>query len=89
MNTKYNLVRVNTMEITAVKYDTQRKRIGKAYSAEYTQYCHLGTVVVSVLATGPKGFGFDSGQGDGFLRGIKTCSTHSFQMGSKAGGPVS
>jgi hypothetical protein len=31
----------------------------------------LGGVVVSVLATGPKGCGLEPGQGDGFLRAIK------------------
>jgi hypothetical protein len=31
----------------------------------------LGGVVVSVLATRPKGFGFEPGQGDGFSRTIK------------------
>jgi hypothetical protein len=41
--------------------------------------------VVSVLATGPKGRGFEPGQGDGFLRAIKIRSTPSSQMGSKAG----
>jgi hypothetical protein len=40
--------------------------------------------VVSVLATGPKGYGFEPGQGNGFLRVIKIRSTPSFQMGSKA-----
>jgi hypothetical protein len=38
----------------------------------------LGGVVVSVLATGPKGRKFESGQGDGFLRAIKIRSTPSF-----------
>jgi hypothetical protein len=37
-----------------------------------------GGVVVSVLATGPKGRGFKPGRGDGFLRAIKICSTPSF-----------
>jgi hypothetical protein len=40
--------------------------------------CHLGAVVVSVLATGPKGRGFRPGRGDGFLRAIKIRSTHFF-----------
>jgi hypothetical protein len=31
-----------------------------------------------VLATGPKGRGFEPGQGDGFLRAIKVCSTYYF-----------
>jgi hypothetical protein len=35
----------------------------------------LGGVVVSVLATGPKGCGFEPSQGDGFLRAIKIRST--------------
>jgi hypothetical protein len=35
-------------------------------------------VVVSVLATSPKGRVFDPGQGDGFLRAIKIRSTPSF-----------
>jgi hypothetical protein len=45
----------------------------------------LGGVVVSVLATGPKGCGFEPGQDDGFLRAIKIRSTPSSRMGSKAG----
>jgi hypothetical protein len=38
----------------------------------------LGGVVVSVLATGPKGRGFEPGQDDGFLRAIKNRSIPSF-----------
>jgi hypothetical protein len=38
----------------------------------------LGSVVVSVLATGPKGRAFKPGRGDGFLRAIKILSTPSF-----------
>jgi hypothetical protein len=34
--------------------------------------------VVSVLATGPNGYGFEPGQGDGFLKAIKIRSTPSF-----------
>jgi hypothetical protein len=45
----------------------------------------FGGVVVSVLATGPRGRGFEPGQGDGFLRAIKIRSTPSSRMGSKAG----
>jgi hypothetical protein len=45
----------------------------------------LGGVVVSVLATGPKGCGFEPGQGEELLRVIKIHSTPSSQMGSKAG----
>jgi hypothetical protein len=40
-------------------------------------YC-LDGVVVSVLASGTKGRGFESGQGDGFLRAIKIHITPSF-----------
>jgi hypothetical protein len=49
---------------------------------------HLGGVVVSVLATGPKGRGFEPSQGDGFLRAIQIRSTPSSRMGSKAGSHV-
>jgi hypothetical protein len=49
------------------------------------QWCRLGGVVVSVLATGPKGCGFELGQGNGFLRAIKIRSTPSSRTGSKAG----
>jgi hypothetical protein len=45
----------------------------------------LGGVVVSVLATGPKGCGSKPGQGDGFLRAIKIRRPPSSRMGSKAG----
>jgi hypothetical protein len=48
----------------------------------------LDGVVVSVLATGPKGCEIELGQGDGFLRVIKIRSTPSFRMGSKAGNPM-
>jgi hypothetical protein len=47
--------------------------------------CRLGGVVVSVVATGPKGCGFEPSQGDVFLRAIKICSTPPSWMGSKAG----
>jgi hypothetical protein len=47
--------------------------------------CRLGGLVVSVLATGPKGCGFEPGQGDEFLRAIKIRSISSSRMGSKAG----
>jgi hypothetical protein len=48
-------------------------------------WCRLGGVVVSVLATGPKGCEFEPGQGDGFLRAVKIRSTPSCRMGSKSG----
>jgi hypothetical protein len=35
--------------------------------------------VVSVFATGPKGHGLKPGQGNGFLRAIKICSTPSIR----------
>jgi hypothetical protein len=37
----------------------------------------LGGIVVSMLATGSKGCGFEPGQGDGFLRAIKIRSWRS------------
>jgi hypothetical protein len=40
--------------------------------------CHLGGVMVSVPATGPKVRGFKPGQRDGFLTAIKIRSTPSF-----------
>jgi hypothetical protein len=46
---------------------------------------HLDGVVVSVLATGPKGRGFKPGQSNGFLSVIKIRTTPSSWMGSKAG----
>jgi hypothetical protein len=49
----------------------------------------ISGVVVSVLAIGPRVCGFESGQGDGFLRAIKIRSTSSFRIGSKAGCPMS
>jgi hypothetical protein len=51
--------------------------------------CHLGVVVVSVLATGPKNRGFKPGRGDGFIRAIKIRSTPSSRMENKGGGPMS
>jgi hypothetical protein len=41
-------------------------------------YCRLSGIVVSVLATGPEGWGFKPGRGDGFLRAIKIRSTPFF-----------
>jgi hypothetical protein len=43
-----------------------------------TNYSRLSGVVVSVLATGPKGHGFKPGQGNEFLRVIKIHITPSF-----------
>jgi hypothetical protein len=45
----------------------------------------LGGVLVSVLATGPKDYWFEPGQGEGFLRATKILSTPSSRMGSKVG----
>jgi hypothetical protein len=44
----------------------------------YSALCRLGGVLVSVLATGPKGRVFEPGLGGGFLRAIKISSTPSF-----------
>jgi hypothetical protein len=45
---------------------------------KYKYFRRLGGIVVSVLATGPKGRGFEPGQGDGFLRVIKIRDIPSF-----------
>jgi hypothetical protein len=44
-----------------------------------TPHSCLGHVVVGVLGTGPKGRGFELGQGDRILRAIKFLSTPSFR----------
>jgi hypothetical protein len=49
----------------------------------------LGSVVVTMLATGAKVRWFRPGQDHVFLRAIKIRSTPSSRMGSKAGGPMS
>jgi hypothetical protein len=54
-------------------------------TADWVSHSRLGGVVVSVIATGPNGCGFEPGQGDGFLRAIKIRNTRSSRMGSKAG----
>jgi hypothetical protein len=46
-------------------------------------------VVVSVLATGPEGRGFEPYQNDRFLRVIEVFSTPLLRMGSEAGGTMS
>jgi hypothetical protein len=51
-------------------------------------FCHLGGEVVSVLVTGPKGCGFEPGQGNGFLRAIKILSTSSFGWEVKPEAPT-
>jgi hypothetical protein len=52
-------------------------------SIKYEKFSCFGGVVFSVLATGPKGCRFEPGQGDGFLRAIKICSTPSFLLDKK------
>jgi hypothetical protein len=59
------VVATSTAHPTCIDYITRLKRC-------------LGGVVVSVLATGPKGRGFEPGKGVGFLRAIKIRSTPSF-----------
>jgi hypothetical protein len=46
--------------------------------AVHNSESRLGDLVVSVLVTGHKSYGFEHGQGDGFLRAIKFRSTSSF-----------
>jgi hypothetical protein len=45
--------------------------------------------VVSVLATGPKACGFETGQGDGFLRAIKIRAHLSLEWEVNREGPMS
>jgi hypothetical protein len=54
-----------------------------------THESRLGGVVVTVLATGPKGCGFEHSQGDGFLRAIQNPQHTFLRMVIKAGGPIS
>jgi hypothetical protein len=56
---------------SALKMEAVCSFITLVYTYKSTQHCHLGDVVVSVLATGPKGHGFEPGQSNGFLRAIK------------------
>jgi hypothetical protein len=49
----------------------------------------LGGVVVSGLATGAKGCGFEHGQGDGFLRPIKSAAHIPFGWEVKLECPMS
>jgi hypothetical protein len=56
---------------------------------EHVSSCCLGGVVVSVLATGPKGRGFKPSGGDGFFKGDKNPQLNFLLMGSKAGDPMS
>jgi hypothetical protein len=43
-------------------------------SGKYTPHSFLGGLLVIVLATGPKVRGFKPGQGDAFLRAIKSAA---------------
>jgi hypothetical protein len=55
-------------------------------------YCsagRLGGVVISVLAIGPTSCGFESGQGDGFLRAIKSAAHLTIGWEVKREGPMS
>jgi hypothetical protein len=52
--------------------------VGKAAPRKTFSLGRLGDVVVSVVATRPKGREIEPGQGDGFLRAIKIRSTPSF-----------
>jgi hypothetical protein len=68
-------------------YFTERSEIVSEYSEEkkitiLAKPC--SDVVVGMLATEPKGCGFEPGQGDGFLREIKIRSTPSIGWEVKA-----
>jgi hypothetical protein len=66
----------NMVHVRHVKYVCFSGFGTLSFSVSHTS--HLGGVVVSVLASGPKGYGFEPGQGNGFLRVIKIRSTPSF-----------
>jgi hypothetical protein len=63
--------------------------VGKMAGNFYQQGRRQGDVVVSAIATGPKGRAFERGQVDGVSKDDKN-PQHSFlRMGSKGGGPMS
>jgi hypothetical protein len=69
--------RARLRKVTA-KQVTHKAGCAKRPNARYLQTGRLGGVVVSVLATGPNGRGFEPSQGDGFLKALKIRSTPSF-----------
>jgi hypothetical protein len=75
---------VNYTHLTEAKVQW-RPLADKAVTFSIPKGSRLGGVVVSVLATRPKGFGFEPGQGNGFLKAIKIRSTPSSRTGVKAG----
>jgi hypothetical protein len=83
---RYNVRRCNNNNNNTIKLNYL---IIIGCRVNYAKYgnSRLGAVVVSVLATVPKGRDFKPDQSDGFLKTIQIRSTPSSRMGSKAGGP--
>jgi hypothetical protein len=54
-----------------------------------TYFSRLGGVMVSVIATGPKGRGVKAGRGDGLFKSDKNLQHSFLRMWSKAGGLMS
>jgi hypothetical protein len=79
--------RLSSEDVSSVCTHESTRRHNPEEQHRHIHRCEsrLGGVVVSVLTTGPKGCGFEPGQGDGFLREIKIRSTPSSRMGSIAG----
>jgi hypothetical protein len=71
-----------------LKYTTHSTRVPTKESSRFVNRlqhwrdCHLGGVMVSVLATGSKGCGFEPGQDDGFFKGDKN-PQHTFPSDGK------
>jgi hypothetical protein len=74
----------NTAIIVALVMYYIRLRL---FPVRMTDNSCLSGVVVSVLAAGPKGCGFEPDQGNGFLRAIKIYSTPSFRWEVKPEAP--
>jgi hypothetical protein len=55
----------------------------------YDYFCRFGGIMVSVIATEPKGCGFLPSQGDGFLRAIKFAAHLPLGWEVKREGPMS
>jgi hypothetical protein len=66
----------NAYRNTSVQFTPRHAAASDSYINQ--PLCRFGDVVVSVVATGPKGRGFKLGGGDGFLRAINIRSTPSF-----------
>jgi hypothetical protein len=81
LSMKHSLI-TNSHDVTGALYKDQRSFSHSkepSITAYNVVFSSLAGAVVTVPATGPKGRGFEPGQGDGFLRVIKIHSTPSFR----------